>query len=379
MKRYLALALCLLLAVTSAACAKKANDPVIATVNGTELYRSDFDSPFNMYLTQYKSAGYDMTAETNLQALQDLVLTTLINGEVIYQQAVQQKFALTADEEAKNTSDAQAQLDNLLSAYTAQAQANNSADPSKDGRTAFDNALKAAGYTEETYLAQLKDQMKKTALANKLENSATASVTLSDTDAQTQFTADVAAEKASYDADPSAYETAQNNYDAGAGVIPVYTPAGFVRIKHILVASEASASSLEESLKAGEDFDTLMAQYGIDPGMKQDPNKTLGYLVGPSTNFMQEFKDAALALQNVGDLSAPVKTDYGYHIIKLVAKIAPGERAFADVKDAYIAGKLKELKNQKFQSELDAWMKAAKIVKYTDRIRTAGREATVAP
>lgn len=378
MKRTLALILCLLLSIGGTACAKKANDPVIATVNGTQLYYSDFNGPFQLYYNYYKSNGVDLTSQANMQALQDLVLTNLISAEVIYQQAVQQKLTLTPEEETKNNADAQTEYDNRLAAYVANAKAANSADADKDGRAAFDKDLVSSGYTQQTYLAQLKDEMKKTLMAGKLQDAATASVAFSEDEAKVQYASELASEKASYDANPSAFETAQNNYDAGSGVIPLYAPAGFVRVKHILVADEAAANSLIERLKGGEDFDALMAQFGTDPGMKQDPNKTLGYLVGPSTNFMQAFKDAALALSNVGDITAPVKTDYGYHIIKLVAKIAPGERAFDDIKDAYIAGKLKALKAQKFQSELDSWMKAAKIKKYEDNIRAAGRSATPA-
>jgi len=379
MKRYLALVLCLLLAAGASACSAQPKDPVIATVNGTSLYRSDFDAPFNMYLNQYKAAGYDMTSESNLQAVQDMVFSTLINGEVIYQKAVQEKIALSSDEQTQNDASAQAQFNSLLSSYAAQAKNSGAADPDAEGKKDFDAALAAAGYTEETFLAQLKDEMEKTLLANKLQDSVTSGVTFTEADAKAQFASDIAAQKSAFDADPSAYENAQNGFDAGSGSVPLYAPEGYVRVKHILVTSEASASSLEERLKAGEDFDALMAQYGTDPGMQQEPNKSLGYLVGKTTSFVQEFKDAALALTNAGDLSEPIKSDYGYHIIKLVAKIAPGERAFDDVKDAYIAGKLNELKEEKFQSELDAWMKEAKIVRYEDRIRDAGRTATPTP
>ena len=107
------------------------------------------------------------------------------------------------------------------------------------------------------------------------------------------------------------------------------TLAKYARVKHILVqfASGSSSSSSstvtrteEEALaianeaakqaKAGADFDELVEKYGEDPGMK---GNTDGYYF-TTGKMVQEFEDASFALQE-GEVSEPVKSKFGYHVI----------------------------------------------------------------
>lgn len=83
----------------------------------------------------------------------------------------------------------------------------------------------------------------------------------------------------------------------------------YVRVKHILVATEEEALALSQRLSAGEQFEALCAQFSLD-GM--DVN--LGY-VFTYGKMVKEFEDTAFALA-VGETSAPVKTSFGYHIVK---------------------------------------------------------------
>jgi parvulin-like peptidyl-prolyl isomerase len=186
-------------------------------------------------------------------------------------------------------------------------------------------------------------------------------------------------QRTAYTSDPAAFEAAQSAYEAGTGTMPLYVPEGYVRVKHILVDDEATANDLVKRIDAGEDFDALMAEYGTDPGMQAEPNKTLGYLLGESTSFVPEFKAAGLALVNVGDHSAPVKSQFGYHIIKLVEKLQSGDRAFETVKDAYMAGTLQTLKQEAYEAEVERWTQEAEIVSYVGRIRSLGAAVTATP
>jgi len=115
------------------------------------------------------------------------------------------------------------------------------------------------------------------------------------------------------------------------------TSRGEVKVAHIMVRA-AEGISAEDSLEAkkksdeiyakikkGEKWDELASQFSDDLGTK---NKG-GVLPFFGTNAMiPSFEDAAFSLANVGDISAPIKTPYGWHIIKLIEK-----KGLAEFKD----------------------------------------------
>jgi len=86
----------------------------------------------------------------------------------------------------------------------------------------------------------------------------------------------------------------------------------YVRVQHILVETEETANEVCQKLAEGADFMALVEEYNIDPGMKEVGEA--GYTFGTG-EMVPEFENASLELE-IGGVSAPVKSDYGYHIIK---------------------------------------------------------------
>ena len=85
-----------------------------------------------------------------------------------------------------------------------------------------------------------------------------------------------------------------------------------IKCSHILVEKHSEAISLLERIQKGEKFGKLAKEFSLDSGSaKRDGN--LGYF--GRGKMVKEFEKSAFNLQ-MGQISEPVKTQYGYHIIK---------------------------------------------------------------
>lgn len=89
-----------------------------------------------------------------------------------------------------------------------------------------------------------------------------------------------------------------------------------IKASHILVSDEETAKDLKKQLDEGASFEELAKQYSEDTTSK-DKGGDLGYF-GPG-KMAPEFEEAAYKL-NVGEISEPVHSSKGYHIIKLTDK-----------------------------------------------------------
>ncbi len=88
-----------------------------------------------------------------------------------------------------------------------------------------------------------------------------------------------------------------------------------IRASHILVETEDEANDLYEQIKNGADFAELAMEHSLCPSKRDGGDLRFfgkGMMVKP-------FEDAAFALE-VGEVSKPVKTQFGWHIIKVTDK-----------------------------------------------------------
>lgn len=85
-------------------------------------------------------------------------------------------------------------------------------------------------------------------------------------------------------------------------------------VSHILIKDEKTANEVLAQLKKGTDFATLAKKYSIDPGSKAKGGD-LGW--SDSSNYVPEFAAATKALKKGQYTVTPVKTQFGYHIIRL--------------------------------------------------------------
>lgn len=129
-----------------------------------------------------------------------------------------------------------------------------------------------------------------------------------------------------------------------------------VRASHILVDDEKTAKEIKAKLEKGEDFAKLAKQYSKDTGSAQNGGD-LGWF-GPG-KMVEEFEKAAYTL-NVGEISNPVKTQFGYHIIKVTDK--EKKKSFDEMREEIeYEVKKSKLDTSKVQSKLDELMKDANV------------------
>ncbi len=88
-----------------------------------------------------------------------------------------------------------------------------------------------------------------------------------------------------------------------------------IKCSHILVAKQSESLDIAERLNKGEKFGKLAKELSVDSGSaKRDGN--LGYFT--KGMMVKPFEEVAFKLQ-IGEISEPVKTEFGYHIIKRFA------------------------------------------------------------
>jgi peptidyl-prolyl cis-trans isomerase SurA len=110
-------------------------------------------------------------------------------------------------------------------------------------------------------------------------------------------------------------------------VLDVRPARGNVQVAHIMVMVPESMTDeqkakagekidrLYDSIQAGKDFATMASKYSEDRGSAQRGGELPWFGTG---RMIKEFEDACFALKNIGDVSRPIRTSFGWHIIKLL-------------------------------------------------------------
>jgi peptidyl-prolyl cis-trans isomerase C len=142
-----------------------------------------------------------------------------------------------------------------------------------------------------------------------------------------------------------------------------------VHARHILVATEGEAKDIEAQLKNGADFATLAKEKSKDPGAADGGD--LGYFT--KDQMVPEFADAAFKLEK-GQISDPVKTQFGWHIIKVEDKRMRPTPTFDQVK-----GQLQNYLARRAQAELVENLRKSATIERLDKPAGSSDPSTLNP
>ncbi|MDD2574312.1 MAG: peptidylprolyl isomerase [Bacillota bacterium] len=128
-----------------------------------------------------------------------------------------------------------------------------------------------------------------------------------------------------------------------------------IKASHILTETKEAAVEVKEKLSAGEDFAELAREYSTDESNK-DSGGDLGIV--KRGEMVEEFEEAAFALE-AGSISEPVKTNFGYHIIKVdekkEAQEANYEKSKEEIEEILFDGKVQTEFNTWYKEKLDEY------------------------
>lgn len=129
-----------------------------------------------------------------------------------------------------------------------------------------------------------------------------------------------------------------------------------VRARHILVASEDEAKAIAKQVKEGADFEKLAAEKSQDKGSGTQGGD-LGYFT--KDKMVPEFAEAAFKMKK-GDISNPVKSSFGWHVIKLEDRRKVKIPSFEEMREELQA----DVANEAVQKYVETLLKKADIKYY---------------
>lgn len=133
---------------------------------------------------------------------------------------------------------------------------------------------------------------------------------------------------------------------------------------------DAKAQEILDQLAAGASFDDLLEQYGQDEAMMFEPTKTTGYYISnSSTQWASEFVEGCMMLEEPGQVSTPIHTVSGVHLIQYVADVPAGEVPLSEIQDALSEQVLEDLQEAAYNEQIAQWIADADAKYYPERLQ----------
>ena len=397
----------LLVAALAVSCALAETEPegILGTINGQAIPLADAQIEFSYYAALYENMGM----EDQLDDLRQNIADYYVQYYAVLYRAGELGLDTFTDEELtqmRTEADEQyaAVYADISDGFTTEGVSQEDIDK---GVISY---LESMNYTPETAL----DSIREGHIIDRFVAWVSEGVQVSDEDVRALYDEYVAAQKAEYDADPFYFEV-----DVMNEASVYYVPEGFRAVYHILLQMDAEtqtelaalqtrqeeialkmaqdgadqkalaaenqevsdqidalladltdkAVEIKTRLDAGEDFMALMDELGEDPGMQSEPARSRGYYVSADSGMWDTtFRDAAMALGQKGDVSEPVLTGFGLHLILYADDVASGPVDYESVRDDLTAVAQQAAAEEALQAAIEKAVSEAYIVVHPENL-----------
>jgi parvulin-like peptidyl-prolyl isomerase len=268
------------------------------TVNGKEIDQEEFLRTCRTYVMQ--SGKKEITADEKVA-----IANQLVNANLLLSAGKSSSVEVTAEELEENFNNFKAQY------------------PTEEE---FKGALEIVGDTEESIKVKLEDNI---LLHKYLSEEFYSKTEVTDEDAESFYN-----------------ENEQQ-----------FVSPDQVQASHILVKEENEASDVKAKLDSGENFEDVAKKDSKCPSKEKGGD--LGFF--GKGQMVPEFEKAAFTL-NVGEVTGPVKTDFGYHMIKVTDKKESEKQSFDSVKENIKAYLSKGIADQLVSEKINTLREDAEIV-----------------
>lgn len=288
---------------------------VVATVNGKDITRTQLQDIFNAAV---QSSGMNVA---DLSSAQQLGGYTQLLNDLIDRQLLLD----AASKEEITSEDVEAEIKKFKSQFPDEA--------------IFDTQMKQAGMTPEKLQSDVREELK---IRRWMESQVKTS-DVTDADAKSFYESNLKEFE-----QPETVKASHILFMVDADAAP-----------EVVKEKQEAAQKAAARAKGGEDFTTLAKELSEEPGAKESGGD-LGFF--PKDRMVPEFANAAFAA-NLNDISEPVKTQFGWHVIKVTDKKAAGTVPFEEV-DNQITSYLKSTRQR------EAVQKVMKDLKDSAKIQT---------
>ena len=398
-------------------------DDVMATVNGTAVLRGTVDGIAENMTYSFSQYGYDTSDEGMQRWINQYALEYAVQLEVMNQKAAELGLDQFTDEEKaeieKENADEWAEIVDTYVSYYGGLTEESTDEEKASARVSVLSMLEGWGYTEAIML----ENAFANAVLDKVEAHMVEGAVVTDEDIRQSFDEKAAADEESYKSDVAMYEYMTQYY----GQTAYYVPEGYRGVTHILLevsddlmgeyeslsarleeqqdaeegteptgdaataapdaeptevpeppvtqeqvdaayqaildSVQPTVDEINEKLAQGVPFSELVAEYGTDPGMEVEPNKSLGYSVHMDSILWDPvFVQAAFSVDHVGDVAAPVVGSYGVHIVQYTRDVPAGPVELTEeIQNALREELLSAKEDELFSATMEQWLADAVI------------------
>ena len=304
------------------------SNTILAKVGDKKITRGDVDKSISYILEYYKSQYGDDFEEN-----EDLVDTLKAQRESALESLIEQEVLL-ANKDKIGADYTDEEVDKEV-----EEQINSIKESTENDEEKYKEYLKSCGYSDEE---ELKEEVKKSVILNKLREKMVEGQEVTDEEISDYYNENIDSFKVQPGAD----------------------------VKHILftdeTTGEADAKAARELVLQGKTFDEIAA---MDEYKDKCTTEDLGFQqFENNTSLVEEFVEGFKNLKE-GEVSEPVKTSYGWHLIE-ISNIQNEEvtKTLDEVKDEIKENLLSTKENNKYTEELEKLKEDTKIKKYENRI-----------